>query len=136
MLPETEKFIAAWHAAIADMDINLLAEHVADDVVFRSPAFWNPKNGKPVLLATLWAVSELLEDFTYTKEWVDGREVIMEFDARVGDKSVRGIDRFWLDGQGMIVEMEVLVRPLNGLAALAQGMAAKLGLSTGESPAL
>ncbi len=131
MLPETEKFIAAWHAAVADRDINLLAEHIADDVVFRSPAFWNPRSGKPVLLAVLWAVSELLDDFTYSKEWVDGHEVLMEFDARVGDKSVRGIDRFWLDGQGRITEMEVMVRPLNGLAALAQGMAEKLGLDTG-----
>jgi hypothetical protein len=132
MLPETEKFITAWHAAIAARDINLLDGHIAEDAVFRSPAFWNPKSGKPVLLAVLWAAFDLLEDFTYTKEWVDGHEVLMEFDAKVGGKSVKGIDRFWLDDQGRITEMEVLVRPLNGLAALAQGMGRKLGLDTGQ----
>lgn len=130
MLPETEKFLKAWHAAIEQKDITLLDGHIADDAVFRSPAFWNPKSGKPVLQAVLWAASELLEDFTYTKEWVDGHEVLLEFDARVGGKSVKGIDRFWLDDQGRITEMEVLVRPLNGLAALARGMGEKLGLTT------
>ena len=133
MLPETEKFLAAWHAAIAAKDINGLVEHIADDAAFHSPAFWNPKSGKPVLLAVLWAASELLEDFSYTKEWVDRHEVLLEFDATVGGKSVRGIDRFWLDENGRIARMEVMVRPLNGLAALAEGMGAKLGLSTGES---
>ncbi|MCH8863512.1 MAG: nuclear transport factor 2 family protein, partial [Proteobacteria bacterium] len=47
MLPETEKFLKAWHAAIRDKDINLLDRHIADDAVFRSPAFWSPKSGKP-----------------------------------------------------------------------------------------
>ena len=131
MLPETEKFLAAWHAAIAQKDISLLDGHIADDAIFRSPAFWNPKSGKPVLQAVLWAASELLEDFTYTKEWVDGHEVLLEFDAKVGGKSVKGIDRFWLDDEGRIAEMEVLVRPLNGLASLAQGMTEKLGLAAG-----
>ena len=131
MLSETEKFLKAWHAAIRDKDINLLDGHIADDAVFRSPAFWNPKTGKPVLLAVLWAASELLEDFTYTKEWVDGHEVLLEFNAKIDDKLVKGIDRFWLDEKGRITEMEVLVRPLNGLAALARGMGEKLGLTAG-----
>ena len=135
MLPETEKFLAAWHGAIAAKDINGLVEHIADDAEFRSPAFWTPKSGKPVLLAVLWAASELLEDFSYNKEWVDGHDVLLEFDATVEGKSVKGIDRFWLDDKGRITRMEVLVRPLNGLAALAEGMGRKLGLSSGENGA-
>lgn len=130
--PETKKFLAAWHTAIAAKDINGLAEYISDEAVFRSPAFWTPKSGKPVLLAVLWAASELLEDFSYSKEWVDGHEVLLEFDATVGGKSVKGIDRFWLDDEGRISQMEVMIRPLNGLMALAEGMGQKLGLATDE----
>ncbi len=132
---ETKEFLTAWHAAIAARDINGLSEHISEDAVFRSPAFWTPKSGKPVLLAVLWAASEMLEDFSYSKEWIDGHEVLLEFDATVGGKSVKGIDRFWLDDQGRITQMEVMVRPLNGLAALAEGMAQKLGLAADESSA-
>lgn len=133
MPPETRKFLTAWHAAIEAKDINGLAEYITDEAVFRSPAFWTPKSGKPTLLAVLWAASEMLEDFSYSKEWVDGHEVLLEFDATVDGKSVKGIDRFWLDEKGRITQMEVMVRPLNSLTALAEGMAKKLGLVSDES---
>ncbi|WP_421863209.1 hypothetical protein [Parvibaculum sp.] len=60
------------------------------------------------------------EDFTYTKEWVDGREIILEFEARIGDTRLKGIDRFTVNDTGQMTHIEVLIRPLNGLIALAE----------------
>ena len=53
--------------------------------------------------------------------------MVLEFSARVGDKQLKGIDLIRFDSDGKIVEFEVMIRPLSGLTALAQAMAAKLG---------
>ncbi|MBC7102557.1 MAG: nuclear transport factor 2 family protein, partial [Parvibaculum sp.] len=34
------------------------------------------------MIAILTAVMQGFEDFTYTKEWVDGQDIILEFTAR------------------------------------------------------
>jgi hypothetical protein len=48
----------------------------------------------------------------------DGLSVVLEFSAKVGDKSPKGIDMIRFDDTGHIVDVEVMVRPLNGLEAL------------------
>jgi hypothetical protein len=67
------------------------------------------------------------EDFTYTKEWVDGQDIILEFTACIGDKKLKGIDRITVNEAGEIAHIEVLIRPLNGLIALAEHVRATLG---------
>jgi hypothetical protein len=66
------------------------------------------------------------EDFTYTKEWVDGHEIILEFEARIGGTRLKGIDRFTVNGNGQMTHIEVLIRPLNGLITLAEHVKAAL----------
>ena len=48
------------------------------------------------------------------------------FAARVGDKTLEGWDYLKLDGDGLITELTVMVRPLSGLIALAQAMGERL----------
>jgi hypothetical protein len=50
----------------------------------------------------------------------------MTFSAKVGDKSLKGIDMIRLDDTGRIVDFEFIVRPLNGLQALGAEMAQRL----------
>ncbi|MEX1152499.1 MAG: nuclear transport factor 2 family protein, partial [Parvibaculum sp.] len=66
-------------------------------------------------------------DFTYTKEWIDGNEIILEFESRIGDTKLKGIDRITIDADGRMSHIEVLIRPLNGLIALAEHVKASLG---------
>ncbi len=110
--------------------MELIKPLFAENIVFYSPAFWKPKEGRDIALIILTTVESIFENFTYTKHWVDGDEIILEFSAEVDGKNVKGIDRITLNKNGEAIEFEVMVRPLNGLMALAQKMGEKLGLST------
>ena len=74
----------------------------------------------------LTTVSEVFQDFTYHREIIEGNNWALEFSARVGDQSLKGIDLIRLDDDGLIVEFEVFVRPYNGLRALGVAMARRL----------
>ena len=120
MLNETKAFLDRWYAFVEKHDPALLDALVAEDAVISSPAFYSPKQYKPYVTAILNAVMQGFEDFTYTKEWVDGREIILEFETRIGDKKLKGIDRITVNDKGEMAHIEVLIRPLNGLIALAE----------------
>ena len=64
----------------------------------------------------------MLEDFRYTGE-LDGDGVHgLMFDARVGDRSLQGIDLLRADPNGQIAEFTVMIRPASGLLAVAERM--------------
>jgi hypothetical protein len=44
------------------------------------------------------------------------------FDARVGERSLQGIDLLRPDADGQIAEFTVMIRPASGLVALAERM--------------
>lgn len=71
-------------------------------------------------------VVEVFEDFAYHREWVDGNNWSLEFSARVGEFSLKGIDLIRLNDAGLIVEFEVFIRPANALQALGEAMAQRL----------
>lgn len=127
MLNETKAFLDRWYAFVEKHDPTLLDALVAEDAVISSPAFYSPKQSKPYVMAILNAVMQGFEDFTYTKEWVDGREIILEFETRIGDKKLKGIDRITVNDKGEMAHIEVLIRPLNGLIALAEHVKNTLG---------
>jgi hypothetical protein len=41
----------------------------------------------------------------------DGRGIVLEFAAEVGDKALKGIHLIDFDHEGLIIELEVMVRP-------------------------
>jgi hypothetical protein len=116
-----------WHQIVFDRDQQDLQAMLAENVVFRSPYLWKPYNGRQAAWLILSTVSEVFQDFTYHRELIDGNTWALEFSARVGDLSLKGIDLIKLDDDGLIVEFEVFIRPANGLRALGEAMARHLG---------
>ena len=51
--------------------------------------------------------------------------VVLEFSANVSGKSLKGIDMIKFNDQGKIIDFEVMIRPMSGLAALAEQMGAR-----------
>jgi hypothetical protein len=127
--PQVARTLAVWHGIIAAGDVGALPSILADDVVFRSPAFFKPYPGKEATMLVLGTVITLFEDFTYHREFFspDGLSAVLEFSARIGDKSLKGIDMFRFDAKGLIVELEVMIRPGNALMLLGQTMAQRAG---------
>jgi hypothetical protein len=112
-------FLPHWHKAVGAKDVTLLDAWVREDCTIASPAFWTPKGPKAYVMQILKSVTFGLEDFVYDKEWIDGCELSLEFSARLGAVKMRGIDRITVDASGLMTRIEVFIRPINGLMALA-----------------
>lgn len=115
-----------WHNIVFNRDLTDLQAMLAEDVVFRSPYVWRPYHGRPAAWLILSTVLDVFQEFTYQRELVDGHNWALEFSARVGDLSLKGIDLIRLNDAGLIVEFEVFIRPFNGLQALGEEMARRL----------
>ncbi len=118
--------LVKWHKFVSEQDMQALAEALADDVLFRSPFLWKPKEGKATTMLYVSSAVRVLEDFTYHRQFVGDNAVVLEFSAHVGSLSVKGVDIIQFNTEGQIVDFEVMVRPANGLQALAAAMAQQL----------
>jgi hypothetical protein len=112
----------SFREAVEARDLDAALGLLADDVVFRSPAVHKPYEGRDTVATILRAVLGVFEDFRYTDELAgDGVDVLV-FEARVGDRSLQGVDIIRGDGDGRVAELTVMVRPASGLIALAERM--------------
>jgi hypothetical protein len=100
---------------------------LAEDVEFRSPAVHKPYRGRDTIAPLLRVVSSVFENFRYTAEWRDGATTILFFEANVGDRELQGIDILEDGDDGLVRSLTVMIRPLSGLQAVAQAVAAQIG---------
>jgi hypothetical protein len=128
LAPAAAETLAHWHRLIVAHDLSGLPPLLHPDAVFRSPMAFKPYVGAPVVALILGTVVKVFEDFAYHRELVsaDGLNVVLEFSARVGERELKGIDLIRFDEAGLIVEFEVMVRPLSGLQALGAEMGQRL----------
>src|SRR3954451_25246521 len=111
-----------FRAAVEAGDIDSAVALLGDDVVFRSPAVFNPYSARETVETILRTVFGVFEDFRYTDELEgDGVDALI-FEARVGGRSLQGLDLIRTAGDGQIAEFTVMVRPASGLMALAERM--------------
>ena len=92
--------------AVEDGDHAAVVDLLAEDVVFTSPVVFKPYAGKPITAAILGAVIEVFEDFHYIREIAnpDGRDLVLVFEARVGDRALQGCDILHFDEDGRVDE--------------------------------
>lgn len=116
----------AFRAAAEAKDFSAAKELFAEDVTFKSPVVFKPYEGRDAVGVLLGAVVQVFEDFRYTDHTETGDTATLAFSASVGGKELDGIDLLRFDGDGKIREMQVYIRPMSGVHALAEGMKAKL----------
>jgi SnoaL-like domain len=112
----------AFRTAVERRDPDAMAAALHPDVVFHSPAVFKPYEGREATMRLMRHALEVFEDFRYLDELSSDGSHGLVFAARVGDKTLEGWDYLKLDGDGLITELTVMVRPLSGLIALAQAM--------------
>jgi hypothetical protein len=115
-----------FRAAAESKDFSAIDELFSEDVTFRSPVVFKPYEGRQAIAMLLGAVSQVFEDFRYTDQVETGDAAALAFSARVGDKELDGIDFLHFGDDGRINRMEVFIRPMSGMHALADAMKAKL----------
>lgn len=126
--PKAAASLAAWHAMVARKDMGGLAAIVHPQATFRSPMAFKPYHSAEAVALLLRTVMTVFDDFAYHRQAVssDGLSVVLEFSARVGERSLKGVDLIQFDADGLIVDFEVMIRPLNGLQALGAEMGQRL----------
>jgi hypothetical protein len=134
-----EKCIEDWHRHIRGELPGGLDALLAEDVVFYSPIVFTPQKGREITKLYLQAATNTFTaepvageqraadaDFQYSKRVLDGRHAVLEFETKVGDKYVNGVDIITCNGEGKIVEFKVMIRPLQAVNLIHQQMAAML----------
>ncbi len=126
--PKASRTLELWHRMVSIEGLGRVGELMHPDIVFRSPAVFKPYRGATAASLILNTVAQVFEDFVYHRQMPspDGLSITLEFTARVGDKSLKGVDIISFGADGLIDEFEVLIRPLNALQTLAEIMANKL----------
>src|SRR4249919_41856 len=109
-----------FRAAAESKDFSAFEEIFAADVSFRSPAVFKPYEGRDAVAMLLATVADVFEDFLYSDQVETAGTAILAFSARVGDRTLEGIDLVRFDDEGRVREMAVYIRPLSGLNALAE----------------
>ena len=118
-----------FRAAIETWDIDAALATLSPDVVFHSPAVFQEYRGIETVGALLRLVAETFEDFRYTDELAgedDAPVHALIFRARVGDRTLEGMDLLRVGPDGLIADFTVMIRPLSGLIALAQALGPKV----------
>ncbi len=115
-----------WHKFVETQDATILHELLADNVQFHSPFVWKPKDGKVITTIILTTVTQVLQEFRYVREILDGNNWALEFEAKIGELTLRGVDLIQLNEDGEIIDFEVMVRPANALQALGLEMGRRL----------
>ena len=119
---KNKELLDKWHDVVFNKNLETLKDLLSDNIIFYSPVVFKPKNSKEEALFVLSNVIEVLQNFKYHREFIDGNSWALEFSANVGDKSVKGVDLIEFDNNGKIINFEVLLRPLSGLIALGEDM--------------
>ncbi len=137
-----EQTIAKWHQHLRGELPGGLDELLHDDVVFYSPIVYTPQEGKAVTKLYLEAAGQTLPgiestpgpdtpssgagSFRYTKQVMSGDVAVLEFETSVEGKYVNGVDIIRVDDDGLIVEIRVMIRPLQAINLVHRQMAAML----------
>lgn len=116
----------AFRQAAEAKDFSRIDDRFAPDVVFRSPAVYEPYEGLEALGVILRTVAEVLEDFRYVDQVESGDTAVLVFEARVGDRELNGVDILRFGEDGLVTELTVMVRPFSGLQALLEEMGRRL----------
>jgi hypothetical protein len=127
-----EQVVERWHRFVTGESPEELDGLLADDVVFYSPIVHTPQRGKDVTTTYIRAAAEaLLGDggegaFRYTKQVLAGDVAALEFETTVQGKYVNGVDIIRCDEEARIVELRVMIRPLQAVNAVHESMRAML----------
>ena len=94
--------LAAWHRLISNRDPSMLADLLADDVVFHSPVVHSPQVGRARTTMYLAGAMHVLgnSSFRYVRQVCQGHNAVLEFRADIDGVEVNGVDMISFDADG------------------------------------
>lgn len=115
--------IETWKRAAEAGDAALARTALADDAVLISPLTAQFRfEGGDVVEELLEDVFRVLTEIRFEDELVDGDRAALFATARVGDRVLGEAQRLRLDGDGLIRELTLFMRPIPAMTALLRGL--------------
>ncbi|MBV8184637.1 MAG: nuclear transport factor 2 family protein [Hyphomicrobiales bacterium] len=129
MIPPT---IERWEHVVKSRDSDLLDHFLADDVVFESPVVHTPQVGRAITRAYLAAALQVLNgpEFRYIRRWLGEQSAVLEFETRLADLTINGVDIINWNSEDRINRFKVMIRPLKAINAVHQAMGQQLAASS------
>ncbi|WP_022723085.1 nuclear transport factor 2 family protein [Rhodopseudomonas sp. B29] len=123
-----QRTVASWHAAFMSGDAGALRPLLAEGAVYYSPGVFSPVIGRDAALTVLGAVWNQLGNFTAGRTFVAGpSDVCLEFGAAFRKSPLKGVSLLRMAEDGLITEMEVMLRPVPTLMRLAEVVGSAIG---------
>ena len=124
----TDDSLSRWHAVLRTRDESALPELIAEDATFRSPALFQPAEGRDAVVGYLTAAMRVLgsDAFAYHREWRSDSGAVLEFTTELDGRAVHGVDMIEWDDDGLIRRFDVMVRPQSALTKVIEHMSAEL----------
>jgi hypothetical protein len=126
MTSRVDDFLTEWHRVVSERDLEALRQLLAEDVSLGPPPYWPRFEGRELVYYLLGLILETIEEFTYHREWRNGRELALEFTGRIGELQLQGIDLVTLDERFVVQKLDVLIRPTNAVDALREIIAPRM----------
>lgn len=122
MHPTIQKF----HDSVLADDHAAVPALMAEDVRFMPPTYWATWNGREAVAAVLGHVTEVFEDFKYRRVMGNGNDWALEFQCTIDGLDCVGVDLVTLNEDGLMQEIEVVMRPYKTIGALREAMSARV----------
>ncbi len=111
---------------VAKGDESLIQALLAEDVRFSPPTYYSTWTGRAPVAAVLGHVGQVFSEFRYRRIMGEGHDWALEFQCKVGELDAVGVDLITLNGDGLIQEFEVVMRPYKTIGALREAMMARV----------
>ncbi len=118
MASDGSEFLERWHRIVENRDLDALEAILAEAPSLGAPPYWQKLTGRDVVHHLLGIIIETIEGFTYHREWINERELALEFTGKVAGMDLQGIDLITIDEAGQLVNIDVMIRPINAVTAL------------------
>lgn len=120
--------LETWHRMVRTNDPSGLSDLLAEDAVFYSPIVHSPQTGKMLAVRYLTAAFLVFfnADFRYVREIVGDSDAMLEFETKIDEVLVNGVDLIRWNDSAQIVEFKVMLRPLKAINVIHERMAAML----------
>jgi hypothetical protein len=126
MSVEIDNFLTEWHRVVSEKDHGSLGRLLAPEVMLGAPPYWDKFQGYDIVHHLLGLILDTIEDFTYHRQWRDGREIALEFTGHIGQLDLQGIDLITLNDRFVVGNLDVLIRPTNAVDELREIIAPKM----------
>ena len=116
--------VRAWHEIVRTRDLSALDDLLSDDIIFYSPVVHTPQSGRSRTLPYLQAAFHVFlnNTFRYVREVVGKRDAVLEFVVELDGIMVNGVDMLKCNQNGELVEIKVMLRPIQAVNLIHQKM--------------